>query len=169
MDISINATDGVQAVPILREFFDRMPALRYLVICLKSLLSRHHLNTASGGGLSSYGLICLAINYLQINPQKLPNTHLEDPMQSSSLGIILVDLLDYYGNRFSYKTDVAHFQHTRQRRALDGFPGPTFFMGGHSFDSFNTVAYGSVNISSKMRLPYTFIHTNETHLSTVQA
>ena len=103
IDISLNATDGVKAVPILRDWFDRLPALRFLVLCIKSLLSRHGLNTASSSGLSSYGVICLAISFLQLNPMARPAAALERPMESESLGVLLMDFLDYYGNKFDYE------------------------------------------------------------------
>lgn len=70
IDISFNATDGVKAVPILRDYFDRLPALRFLVLTIKSLLSRHELNSASNSGLSSYGVILLAINFLQVSLER---------------------------------------------------------------------------------------------------
>ncbi len=106
IDISLNATDGVKAVAILRDYFTRMPALRFLVLCLKSLLTRHGLNAASGGGLSSYGVICLAISFLQLNPMQRPAAFIERPLESDSLGVLLVDFLEYYGNRFDYETAV---------------------------------------------------------------
>ncbi|KAI0713180.1 hypothetical protein C8T65DRAFT_645797 [Cerioporus squamosus] len=106
VDISFNAVDGVKAVPILRDYFDNMPALRYLVLCVKSLLSRHQLNTASSSGLSSYGVILLAINFLQLNPLKRPAAYIERPMENESLGVLLTDFLDYYGNLFDYAVSV---------------------------------------------------------------
>ena len=96
----------MKAVPILRDYFDKMPALRYLVLCVKSLLSRHNLNTASSSGLSSYGVILLAISFLQLNPLKRPAAYLEQPMQNESLGVLLTDFLDYYGNLFDYAGSV---------------------------------------------------------------
>ncbi|RDX50585.1 Nucleotidyltransferase [Lentinus brumalis] len=106
VDISFNATDGVKAVPILRDYFDKMPALRYLVLCVKSLLSRHNLNTASSSGLSSYGVILLAINFLQVNPLKRPTADLERPLENESLGVLLTDFLLYYGKLFRYAGSV---------------------------------------------------------------
>ena len=96
----------MKAVSILRDYFTRMPALRFLVLCLKSLLTRHGLNAASGGGLSSYGVICLAISFLQLNPLRRPAAFIEQPLESESLGVLLVDFLEYYGKRFDYETSV---------------------------------------------------------------
>ncbi|KAI0652626.1 hypothetical protein C8Q79DRAFT_111882 [Trametes meyenii] len=104
IDISLNATDGLRAVPILRGYFERMPALRYLVLALKCLLTRHGLNSASSSGLSSYGLICLVISFLQLNPMGRPAPYIEQPLQNESLGVLLIDFLTYYADDFPYET-----------------------------------------------------------------
>lgn len=96
----------MKAVPILRDWFDKLPALRFLVLCIKSLLSRYDLNNASSSGLSSYGVILLAINFLQINPMGRPMALLEQPMENEALGILLMDFLNYYGNKFRYADSV---------------------------------------------------------------
>ena len=106
IDISLNATDGIRAVPILRDFFTRMPALRFLVLAIKSLLSRHGLNNASSSGLSSYGLICLAVSFLQRNPRERPREHVDAPMEHAALGGLLLDFLYHYGHEFDYATSV---------------------------------------------------------------
>ena len=104
IDISLNATDGLNAVPVLRGYFERMPALRYLVLALKSLLTRRRLNSASSSGLSSYGLICLTISFLQLNPKGRPAEYIEKPLESQSLGTLLMDFLQYYADAFPYET-----------------------------------------------------------------
>ncbi|KAI0673903.1 hypothetical protein C8Q78DRAFT_1019773 [Trametes maxima] len=104
IDISLNATDGLRAVPILRGYFERMPALRYLVLALKCLLTRHGLNSASSSGLSSYGLICIVIGFLQLNPMGRPAAYIEQPLQNKSLGALLIDFLAYYADTFPYET-----------------------------------------------------------------
>ncbi|PIL31252.1 hypothetical protein GSI_05950 [Ganoderma sinense ZZ0214-1] len=114
IDISLNSSDGVKAVPILRDYFARMPALRFFVLCLKSLLTRHGLNAASSGGLSSYGVICLAINFLQLNPLRRPARFIEQPLESESLGVLLEDFLEYYGNRFDYERGVVSVAQGRE-------------------------------------------------------
>ncbi|KAI8981329.1 hypothetical protein BD414DRAFT_97463 [Trametes punicea] len=104
IDISLNVSDGLRAVPILRGYFERMPALRYLVLVLKSLLTRHSLNSASSSGLSSYGLICLVISFLQLNPMGRPAAYIERPLESESLGVLLMDFLQYYADLFPYSS-----------------------------------------------------------------
>ncbi|KAI0756184.1 Nucleotidyltransferase [Daedaleopsis nitida] len=106
IDISLNATDGMKAVPILKDWFDRLPALRFLVLCVKSLLSRHELNNASSSGLSSYGVICLAISFLQLNPLQRAPALLAQPMERAALGVLFGDFLHYYGSVFDYEHGV---------------------------------------------------------------
>lgn len=43
-----------------------MPALRPLVLVLKSFLKQRKLGSAASGGLSSYGIICAIISFLQV-------------------------------------------------------------------------------------------------------
>ncbi|KAH9854339.1 hypothetical protein C2E23DRAFT_867398 [Lenzites betulinus] len=104
IDISMNAPDGLRAVPILRDYFQRVPALRYLVMTLKSLLSRHGLNSASSSGLSSYALILLTLSFLQLNPAGRPAAYIDQPLESESLGVLLTDFLEYYADEFPYET-----------------------------------------------------------------
>lgn len=102
MDISINAIDGPRLTPIVRDHLKAMPTLRYLVLALKAFLSARGLNSAATGGLSSYGIICLVISFLQHNPTKRPVQYLEHPMQAESLGHLLIDLFGYYASTVPY-------------------------------------------------------------------
>ncbi|KZT01176.1 Nucleotidyltransferase [Laetiporus sulphureus 93-53] len=103
VDISVNSTDGVKAVPIIKDYIDKMPALRYLVMVLKGYMSRLRLNNASEGGLSGYSIICLAISFLQLNPKKIHLDEIEKPLERESLGRLVLAFLDYYGNEFDYE------------------------------------------------------------------
>ncbi|KAH9914640.1 uncharacterized protein BXZ73DRAFT_54798 [Epithele typhae] len=106
IDISLNATDGIKAVPVLRAHLDAHPALRFLILTLKALLSRHSLNSASSSGLSSYGLFCLAIHFLRLNPGKRPPEAFAKPLESRALGGLFLDFLRYYAEEFEYETSV---------------------------------------------------------------
>ncbi|KAI0830842.1 Nucleotidyltransferase [Trametes gibbosa] len=111
IDISMNAPDGLRAVPILRDYFVRVPALRFLVMTLKSLLSRHGLNSASSSGLSSYGLICLTIAFLQLNPAGRPADFIDQPLESKSFGVLLTDFLEFYADKFPYESSYISVTH----------------------------------------------------------
>lgn len=65
-DIGINNTDGFEAVAIIGSYLDKMPALRPLVLVLKSFLKQRKLASAATSGLSSYGVICMVISFLQV-------------------------------------------------------------------------------------------------------
>lgn len=56
---------GLNARDLIYSFQVEMPALRPLVLVLKSHLQRHGLNCPFTGGLSSYGLVLMAIRFLQ--------------------------------------------------------------------------------------------------------
>jgi non-canonical poly(A) RNA polymerase PAPD5/7 len=43
-----------------------MPALRPLVLVLKSFLKQRKLNSAATSGLSSYAVTCMVISFLQV-------------------------------------------------------------------------------------------------------
>ncbi|KAF7965378.1 hypothetical protein HWV62_44087 [Athelia sp. TMB] len=99
-DIGINNIDGLKAVTIIGAFLDQMPALRPLVLVLKSFLKQRKLGSAATGGLSSYGVICAVISFLQLNPTKVPSESLNNPLETKSLGTLLMDFLSYFGSTF---------------------------------------------------------------------
>lgn len=65
-DISVNATDGLKAVPVIKGYLDELPALRPLVLVVKTFLSEKGLQSAASGGLSSYAIICIVIGFLKV-------------------------------------------------------------------------------------------------------
>ncbi|KZP15638.1 Nucleotidyltransferase [Athelia psychrophila] len=99
-DVGINNTDGLKAVTIIGSFLETMPALRPLVLVLKSFLKQRKLASAASGGLSSYSVICATISFLQLNPTNLPQDSLNKPLETKSLGILLMDFLLYFGSTF---------------------------------------------------------------------
>ncbi|TFY82434.1 hypothetical protein EWM64_g1583 [Hericium alpestre] len=102
IDITINGLEGVQAISIIKDYLAQMPALRYLILVLKCLFEQHNLHSAATGGLSSYASTCMVISFLQLNPAKRSKEFLEQPVKSKSLGVLLMDLLKYYGDDFPY-------------------------------------------------------------------
>lgn len=67
-DININASDGVSALPIIKEYLGNMPALRPLIMVLKAFLAGKGLNSASTGGLGSFSLFMMVVSFLQVGP-----------------------------------------------------------------------------------------------------
>ncbi|KAG6919057.1 hypothetical protein DXG01_009310 [Tephrocybe rancida] len=104
VDMNINNATGAQGVEAIKGYLEKMPALRPLVLLLKSFLRQRKLNDASKGGLGSYALVCLCIHFLQANPSKRPQEYIDKPMEAESLGFLLTDFMFYYGFTFPYKT-----------------------------------------------------------------
>lgn len=65
-DVSIDGEDGLEVIPIIKRYIEELPALRPLVLSIKTYLSIKELSSAANGGLSSYSVICLVISFLQV-------------------------------------------------------------------------------------------------------
>ena len=106
VDISFNMKTGVESVSLIKEFIREFPALKPLVLLLKQfLLQRFELNRffifkiilrdmneVWTGGISSYGLILMTINFLQMREQQ----------EKLDLGKLLIEFFDLYGHKFNY-------------------------------------------------------------------
>ncbi|TDL26370.1 Nucleotidyltransferase [Rickenella mellea] len=104
IDLSINGEDGIKAIPIVKSYLNKLPALRPLVLVVKRFLSQRNLNSAASGSLSSYSIVCMCISFLQLNPMELDSAAIENIDDSHSLGTLLLNFFDYYGNKFPYST-----------------------------------------------------------------
>ncbi|KAG8846400.1 hypothetical protein FRB91_000859 [Serendipita sp. 411] len=67
IDISINQTNGIKAITMIKKYLDRFPALRSLILVVKAYLNQRGMNEVYKGGLGSYSIICLAISFLQVS------------------------------------------------------------------------------------------------------
>lgn len=67
IDISLNMTNGVQAGMIVKEYLAAMPAVRPLVMLLKSFTWRMDAHEPFNGGMGSYAITCLVISFLQVS------------------------------------------------------------------------------------------------------
>ncbi|QRV87380.1 DNA polymerase sigma subunit [Ceratobasidium sp. AG-Ba] len=99
VDISLNQANGVTAGKIINNFLARLPALRPLVLVFKAFLSQRDMNEVYNGGLGSYSVVCMVLSFLQLHP-KIRNAEI-DP--SKNLGILLIELFQYYGDYFHYE------------------------------------------------------------------
>ncbi|KAJ8085150.1 hypothetical protein PM082_003934 [Marasmius tenuissimus] len=102
VDITINNATGFSGIEEIRKYLSKMPALRPLVLVLKSFLHQRGLSDPAMGGLGSYALTCMCISFLQLNPGQRPPECIEKPMEKESLGILLTDFMMYYGVDFPY-------------------------------------------------------------------
>ncbi|KAH9952027.1 hypothetical protein B0H21DRAFT_10348 [Amylocystis lapponica] len=98
VDISINQGNGVTAGKMIKQYVAELPALRSLVLVIKSFLSQRSMNEVYTGGLGSYSIVCLAISFLQMHP-KIRRGEI-DP--SRNLGILVMEFFELYGCYFNY-------------------------------------------------------------------
>ncbi|QRW16105.1 co-chaperone GrpE [Rhizoctonia solani] len=98
VDISLNQANGVSAGKIINNFLKQLPALRPLVFIFKAFLSQREMNEVYNGGLGSYSIV-FEENLPQLHP-KIRNAEI-DP--SKNLGILLLELFQYYGDYFHYE------------------------------------------------------------------
>ncbi|KAI2628192.1 hypothetical protein GGS21DRAFT_528210 [Xylaria nigripes] len=100
VDISFEKMDGYKAVDTFLQWKRQYPAMPPLVAVIKHFLLMRGLNEPVNGGIGGFTVICMVIHVLQMMPQ----------VQSGSmkaehhLGEILMEFLDYYGNRFNFET-----------------------------------------------------------------
>ncbi len=66
MDISINQINGIAAGKMINRFLEELPALRAIVLVIKSFLHQRSMNEVFSGGLGSYSIVCLAVSFLQV-------------------------------------------------------------------------------------------------------
>ena len=66
IDISLNQTTGLTAIAVIKKHLEYFPALRPLILIVKSYLNQRGMNEVYKGGLGSYSIICIVISFLQV-------------------------------------------------------------------------------------------------------
>lgn len=66
VDISLNQLNGIMAGRVVNKLLVELPALRSLVMVIKSFLGQRSLNEVYSGGLGSYAIVCMAVSFLQV-------------------------------------------------------------------------------------------------------
>ncbi|KIK63102.1 hypothetical protein GYMLUDRAFT_41414 [Collybiopsis luxurians FD-317 M1] len=94
------SSQGILVASAVQSHLKAQPALAPLVLVLKAFLKQRKLASAFTGGLGSYPLIVLVINFLQLNPTGLPRRFITRPFDRDvhSLGRLLIDFFVYYSN-----------------------------------------------------------------------
>ncbi|EIW60204.1 uncharacterized protein TRAVEDRAFT_164816 [Trametes versicolor FP-101664 SS1] len=169
VDISINQGNGVTAGKMVKQFLEELPALRSLVLIIKSFLSQRSMNEVFTGGLGSYSIVCLAISFLQMHP-KVRRGEI-DP--SKNMGVLVMEFFELYGCYFNYgevgislrdggsyfnKTQRGWMDYGQQRLLCIEDPG----------DPTNDISRGSYNIA-KVRTTLAGAHTIMTAAAYTQA
>ncbi|KAK5967289.1 hypothetical protein GCK32_019310, partial [Trichostrongylus colubriformis] len=90
VDISFNTAQGVKAADYIEKVKEEFPVVEPLILVLKQFLILRRLNTTYTGGLSSYGLILMLINFLhgivdKTKSEKWRKQLVEDERKSAEL------------------------------------------------------------------------------------
>ena len=95
IDITLQTKDhfGLRCVKLIKNFLKEYESLEPLLFCLKTILKISELNDPYNGGLSSYALILMVVNFLKI--QKRMNRNID----KDKIGELFYDFLFYYGGR----------------------------------------------------------------------
>lgn len=99
VDVSVNQNNGVAAGKIIKNFIRELPALRALVLIIKSFLNQRSMNEVFTGGLGSYSIVCLVVSFLQMHP-KIRRGEI-DP--EKNLGTLVMEFFELYGLYFNYQ------------------------------------------------------------------
>lgn len=66
-DISVNQTNGLKAADWVNEQQDKVPAIRPLIMLTKHLLQQRGMSEVYTGGLGSFSVILLVVNFMQVS------------------------------------------------------------------------------------------------------
>ncbi len=66
VDVTVNASNGVAAAAIIKDFVRDIPAVKPLSLIVKYFLRSKDANEVYKGGLSSYLVVCMVIFFLQV-------------------------------------------------------------------------------------------------------
>ncbi|KAF8346050.1 hypothetical protein F5887DRAFT_962362 [Amanita rubescens] len=107
VDISITHGEGVSGnLKEVNAYLAKMPALRPLVLVLKTLVAQHGLNNQAACGIGSYAITCMCIYFINANPFQRPPAYFANPYASQSLGTLLSDFFWHFSNNFPFSTSV---------------------------------------------------------------
>jgi len=105
VDVSFGIEGGLETGRMIRKLTEEMPALRPLTLVVKYFLDQRDINETYKGGIGSHLCLCLVISLLQQYRKKinLMKSRSRDRVEDlENLGILLMEFLDLYGNKFNY-------------------------------------------------------------------
>jgi len=97
IDISFNTSNGKEAASLVKSYLGDFPLLKQLVMLLKYILNHRGLNEVWTGGLGSYALTLLVVNFFQQHPRESAK------ITGENLGTLLLEFLELYGRNFNYE------------------------------------------------------------------
>lgn len=98
VDISFNTSNGREAAALVKKYMAEYPNLKQLVVLLKYILNHRGLNEVWKGGLGSYALTLLVVNFLQQHSRE------NAKKDGENLGVLLLEFFELYGRQFNYET-----------------------------------------------------------------
>ncbi|CAK9297858.1 unnamed protein product [Gordionus sp. m RMFG-2023] len=101
VDISFNMVNGIASCHLINEFTEKYPILRPLIVVLKQFLIQRQLKEVFTGGLSSYSLILMILNFIQ-NNQRLQQDLAREDVSQINLGVLLIEFFEMFGRHFNY-------------------------------------------------------------------
>ncbi|CAI2316802.1 unnamed protein product [Caenorhabditis sp. 36 PRJEB53466] len=101
IDISFNTVQGVRAASYIAKVKEEFPLMEPLVLLLKQFLHYRNLNQTFTGGLSSYGLVLLLVNFFQLYAIDMRHRTIQD--NGVNLGYLLLRFLELYSSEFNYE------------------------------------------------------------------
>ena len=97
LDISLELPEhhGAECVNYIKEKLKEYEVLPPLTLALKTIFQKAKINDPYTGGLSSYGIILLIINFLKIKQKE------EKDISMKNLGKLFYELLYFYGKKYN--------------------------------------------------------------------
>ena len=97
IDLSYDTQSGPEAASLVKKFIKTYSALPKLLLVIKQFLLQRDFNEVFSGGLSSYALTLLIVNFLQLHPRRMATD------EDANLGVLLIEFFELYGRLFNYK------------------------------------------------------------------
>ena len=96
IDMSFENDSGPKGVQIYQTWRRSFPAMPILVAIIKQFLMMRGYNEVQHGGIGGFTVTCLVTSLLQ----NLPRVQAGELIPEENLGEMLLEFLDFYGNRF---------------------------------------------------------------------
>ncbi|GMR52915.1 hypothetical protein PMAYCL1PPCAC_23110, partial [Pristionchus mayeri] len=100
IDISFNTVQGVKAATYMQQVKTEFPCVEPLLLLLKQYIFQNKMHEAYSGGLSSYGISLMLVNFFTIHFSKL--RHVQPESDDVNLGYLLMRFLEVYGHELNY-------------------------------------------------------------------
>ena len=95
IDISIENSGhfGLKSVELVKEYLNKYESLEPIVFAIKTLLKLSNLNDPYSGGISSYGIVLMIVNFL------INQNNKGEKISIDNIGSLFYEFLFYYGSR----------------------------------------------------------------------